>query len=75
MLGEAEYRRSSLWGTRDGGQTWNRFAQDDDNRSPLVVTVDDEGMYGFQILVQNAGGASRSRRIRVTPRSFGFRWI
>ena len=47
-----------LWGTRDGGQTWNRYAQDDDNRSPLVVTVDDEGLYGFRILVQNAGGAA-----------------
>lgn len=50
--------RVELWGTRDGGQTWNRYSQDDDNRSPLVVTVDDEGLYGFRILVQSASGAA-----------------
>jgi hypothetical protein len=43
-----------LWGTRDGGQTWHFYAQDDDNRSPLHVTVDGEGLYGFRILVQSA---------------------
>ena len=48
--------RVELWGTRDGGQSWNRFALDNDNRSPLVATVDDEGLYGFKILVQNVGG-------------------
>jgi hypothetical protein len=50
--------RVELWGTRDGGQSWHRFAMDNDNRSPLVVTVDDEGLYGFKILVQNAGAAT-----------------
>jgi hypothetical protein len=56
--GSAGVAKVELWGTRDGGQTWNRYAVDDDNRSPLVVTVDDEGLYGFKILVQNAGGAA-----------------
>ena len=46
-----------LWGTRDGGQNWIRYAVDDDNRSPLIATVDEEGVYGFRILVQNAGAA------------------
>jgi hypothetical protein len=45
-----------LWGTRDGGQSWRRYAQDDDNRSPLIVTVDEEGVYGFRIVIQVAGG-------------------
>jgi hypothetical protein len=45
-----------LWGTRDGGQTWRQYARDDDNHSPLIVTVDEEGMYGFRILV----GGSRT---------------
>jgi hypothetical protein len=44
-----------LWGTRDGGRTWLRHARDDDHRSPLVVTVDDEGLYGFRIVVESAG--------------------
>lgn len=47
-----------LWGTRDGGQTWHFYAQDDDNRSPLYVTVDGEGVYGFRIVVQSAAGPS-----------------
>jgi hypothetical protein len=44
-----------LWGTRDGGQTWRSYARDDDLRSPIVVTVDAEGLYGFRIVVQSAG--------------------
>jgi hypothetical protein len=47
-----------LWGTRDGGQTWRRYATDDDNRSPVQVTVDGEGVYGFRIVVQSAAGAA-----------------
>jgi hypothetical protein len=47
----------TLWGTRDGGKTWHTFARDDDNRSPLVATVDDEGLYGFRIVVDSVGGA------------------
>ena len=56
--GSGGISKVELWGTRDGGQTWNRYAQDDDNRSPIVVTVDNEGLYGFRILVQNAGAAA-----------------
>ena len=56
--GRGGVTRVELWGTRDGGQTWNRYCQDDDNRSPLLVTVDNEGLYGFTILVQSAGAAA-----------------
>jgi hypothetical protein len=45
-----------LWGTRDNGKTWRSYAVDDDNRSPLLVTVDGEGEYGFRIVVEGAGG-------------------
>jgi hypothetical protein len=48
-----------LWGTRDGGPTWHRFARDDDHRSPLVVTVDEEGLYGFRIIVESAGAVAQ----------------
>jgi hypothetical protein len=54
--GRGGVAKVELWGSRDGGKTWNRYAQDDDNRSPLIVTVDEEGLYGFRIVVQNAGG-------------------
>jgi hypothetical protein len=46
-----------LWGTRDGGKSWHSFVVDDDHRSPLVVTVDDQGLYGFRIAVDIAGSA------------------
>ncbi len=48
--------RVELWGTRDGGRTWRSYGQDDDHRSPLRVTVDEEGTYGFRIMVEGAGG-------------------
>lgn len=61
--GRGAVSKVELWGSRDGGKSWNRYAQDDDNRSPLIVTVDDEGLYGFRIVVQNAGAA-----VAQTPR-------
>jgi hypothetical protein len=47
-----------LWGSRDGGSTWHSYSRDDDHRSPLVVTVDEEGVYGFRIAVDIAGSAA-----------------
>lgn len=49
-----------VWGTRDGGQTWNLAAVDDDNRSPVDVTVDDDGEYGYSIVVTPADGTFAS---------------
>jgi hypothetical protein len=59
--------RVELWGTRDGGQTWNRYAEDDDNHSPLVVTVDEEGVYGFRIVVETVGGTNNPPRSGDAP--------
>jgi hypothetical protein len=50
-----------LWGTRDGGKSWRLFAQDDDQRSPLAVTVDEQGQYGFRIVVEGADGSTAPR--------------
>jgi hypothetical protein len=58
-VGRSGISKVELWATRDGGQTWFRVAQDDDNRTPLVVTVDDEGLYGFRLLVESADAPSR----------------
>ena len=44
-----------LWGTRDGGRSWTSFGTDPDGRSPFVVTVKEEGVYGFRIRVARAG--------------------
>jgi hypothetical protein len=50
----------ALWGTRDGGQTWRLYTRDEDQRSPLVVTVDEEGLYGFRIVAESAGAAANT---------------
>lgn len=50
-IGEVE-----LWGTRDGGRTWSSFGLDADKRTPLVVAVDEEGIYGFRIAVTSGSG-------------------
>ncbi|MBN1851738.1 MAG: hypothetical protein JW829_03410 [Pirellulales bacterium] len=47
--------RVELWGTTDGGKTWQRFADDPDLQSPMTVTVQGEGEYGFRILIHSAG--------------------
>ena len=44
-----------LWGTRDGGRSWESFGMDPDNRSPARVTVAAPGDYGFLIVVDAAG--------------------
>ncbi len=48
--------RVELWGTRDGGRTWTSFGTDRDTRSPMLVTVQEEGIYGFRVAVCNAHG-------------------
>lgn len=45
-----------LWGTHNGGQTWESYGVDPDNRSPMRVSVPAAGTYGFRILVDGANG-------------------
>lgn len=54
--GPAGVSRVELWGTRDGGRSWSSFAVDDDNRSPLLVKTDAEGLYGFRVVVRTGNG-------------------
>ncbi len=56
----AGIRAVELWGTEDQGRTWRRFAVDDDTRSPLLVQVDREGLYGFRLVIWDVSG-------RATP--------
>jgi hypothetical protein len=48
--------RVELWATRDGGRNWSLATVDDDNRSPLIVRTDAEGLYGFRLTVRTANG-------------------
>ena len=46
-----------LWGTHNGGHTWESYGTDPDSRSPMRVSVPSAGTYGFRILVDGADGA------------------
>jgi hypothetical protein len=57
-VGHWAVTKVELWGTRDGGLTWHLYARDDDQHSPLLATVDEEGMYGFRIVVESTGAVA-----------------
>ncbi len=55
-VGPSGIARVELWATRNGGRNWESFALDDDNRSPLLVKVDEEGLYGFKVVITSGAG-------------------
>ncbi|HEY1785057.1 MAG TPA: hypothetical protein VGG30_05880, partial [Pirellulales bacterium] len=57
-IGSSGVAKVELWGTRDGGRHWANFGADNDNRSPLVVSVDGDGVYGFRVVIQSGNGLS-----------------
>ncbi len=60
-IGPEGVKEVELWITRDAGRSWRRHAKDDDQRSPVNVEVDGEGIFGFRILVVSNEGL-RARR-------------
>lgn len=42
--------------TTDQGQTWQRFKEDTDKRSPLELDLPGEGVYGIRLAVTNGNG-------------------
>ena len=57
-VGSSGVAKVELWGTRDGGRHWSNFGADNDNRSPLAVSVDGEGLYGFRVVIHSGNGLS-----------------
>jgi hypothetical protein len=55
-VGPSGVGRVVLWGTRDNGRTWTGFGSDHDGRSPMLVAVPEEGVYGFRVGVENGAG-------------------
>lgn len=54
-LGGAGLRRVSLYVTRDGGQTWQFYGDDDDLRPPFLFKELD-GVYGLRLVAEDAVG-------------------
>lgn len=67
-IGPSGIAKVELWGTRDGGRSWTSYGVDNDNRAPMRVNVEGEGLYGFRITVQSGSGlASPSPRSGDAP--------
>ena len=48
--------RVDLWLTRDDGTNWQAWGSDPDSKSPFPVEVQEEGRYGFKIVVHSKDG-------------------
>jgi len=55
-VGPSGIRRVELWGTLDGGRTWTSFGAPKQVKSPLVVGVQHDGLFGFRVAVENGAG-------------------
>ncbi len=53
-----------LWITRDGGETWKSWANDNDTTSPFPVEMDKNGTYGFRIVIHSNDGLSGKPPLR-----------
>ncbi len=60
-LGPSGIRRVELWGTLDGGRTWSNFGVPKQIKSPLLIGVQKEGLYGFRVAVENGAGVWSGR--------------
>ena len=48
--------RVEIWASHDNGQTWRHLGDDEDKQSPYLVTVPNDGIFGFRLLVQAQEG-------------------
>ena len=54
-------QKVELWWTGDGGRSWRLFGADDDQQSPMLVSVDREGLYGFWLVIESDRGVRGDR--------------
>lgn len=47
-----------LWATADGGVHWARWGTDLDRTSPFQIQVQEDGLFGFRIVIVNRNGLS-----------------
>lgn len=50
--------RVEIWGTADRGRSWHLLAVDEDRQSPVLAVVDSDGLWGFRMIVRQAGVAA-----------------
>ncbi len=50
-----------LWGTEDGGSTWQKWGSDPDRQSPFDVQVANDGLFGFRMVIVSQNGKVSNR--------------
>jgi hypothetical protein len=50
-----------LWGTEDGGTTWQKWGSDPDRQSPFEVQVGNDGFFGFRMVIIGTDGLIGNR--------------
>ena len=50
-----------LWGTEDGGSTWQKWGSDPDRSSPFDVQVANDGLFGFRMVIVSQNGKVSNR--------------
>ena len=63
--------RSSSGVRGNNGRTWNRVAADSKPGGPMIVTVAEEGTYGYRMVVQSGAGWAASRQRVAIGRKSG----
>ena len=56
-----------LWMTRDNGREWTLWGSDPDSVSPFPVQVNDEGRYGFRVVIRSKDGLTGQGPSRGDP--------
>lgn len=60
-VGPAGVRAVELWVTTDNGETWQKWGEDEDKKSPFDIQVESERNFGFRmVIVSNNGLAGRA---------------
>ena len=60
-LGGTTLSDVELWGTEDGGRTWQKWGGDPDRQSPFDVQVGNDGLFGFRMVIVASNGLVSNR--------------
>ncbi len=60
-VGPSGVAEVQLWATADAGRTWRLWGTDDDLQSPFDVAIDEEGIFGFHVVVVGKNGMAGRR--------------
>jgi hypothetical protein len=55
-VGPSGVAEVQLWASHDGGQSWKLWGTDEDKTSPFDVEVNQEGVFGFRVVIVSQNG-------------------